>query len=495
MSVYIIDRDFEEANGLKWFLQSYLVSGAEVTIFTSLKQLQAIYDQKQPDIIMVEIELVQDMNDIHFLKSVKNEGSLTFGITAEPLFKNALKAIQMQVAHLFVKPIDLNQLKISIHSHSDVITNKKVSPEQKELDNEFYLRLFLNPEELIEESQLFFLIEPESPEDVINLYNWLNGTPLFENVNYYPLTKQIICISGVKDLTQFNKKARALIREWHLIGDHPINIAVYDGPPVSLWETYQETLNSLNQRFYKGFEHVFYTSKRLVFQQLDPLLTPEEQKLWIEGLENEDIPKIKEFLYQLCVDGIYYDQDSIRIHLTSVLAQIRRYMLKYNLHQRAFIEENYRRLFNIILDAPILYTIIQEMILFTQTLMKNVTDTKYELKANYAELAADVIGQEYRNTKLSLTDVANIIGITPNYLSIIFSKHHGVPFKKYLQQYRIQQAQKMLLKTDFTINEVAQMNGFEDPNYFSKVFKLHTNLSPYRYQKLYRNEEAAKPFL
>ena len=32
-------------------------------------------------------------------------------MTTEPLFKNALKAIDLQVAHLFVKPIDLELLK------------------------------------------------------------------------------------------------------------------------------------------------------------------------------------------------------------------------------------------------------------------------------------------------------------------------------------------------------------------------------------------------
>lgn len=488
-NIFIIDRDFTEANGLKWFLQSYLLSEVNVSILTSIEQLHQLYQQIHPDIIIVEIELIKQPNDISFFKSARKDGTEIFAITAEPLFQHALKAIQMQVTHFFVKPIDLNHLKYLINtSAKDSINQENISGTHT-IQNDFYLQLFLSREGLFsEDNKLFFIMEPEHPNDLTPLYNWLKATPVFESIEIYPLSNRIICSIEHIEKSQFEKKARTLFREWKIMSGSYINIAVYDGPPVQLKEAYLETKKALNQRFYKGFEHIFYVTKQLSSKPLDPLLTPEEQQLWIQGLENNDIQTIKEFLYRLSVEGIYYDQDSIRIHLTSVLAQIRRFMLKYNLHQKALIEENYRRLFNIILEAPILYTIIQEIILFTQTLMKHVADAKLELKVNYAELAADIIAEWYKDPKLSLIEVATKLGITPNYLSNVFSKHHGVPFKKYLQQFRIVQAQKTLIDTDFTISEVAHTNGFEDPNYFAKIFKEYTSQSPNRYRKMQRKQ-------
>ncbi len=489
MKICIIDRDYIEAKGLKWYLETYLLNELEVYIFKSIDQLFQQYQQIHPDILIVEIELIKNPNDISFFKLARKDGTEIFATTSEPLFQHALKAIQMQVTHFFIKPVDLNHLKYLINSSTKKSKADVNSIVNYEIPNDFYLQLFLNSESgFPKDHQLFFLIEPEFSKDIIDLYSWLKETPIFENIEIYPLSKRIICISEFVEKTLFEKKARTLIREWNVMSGSYINIAIYDKAPVPLNEIYLETKNALKQRFYKGFEHIFYVSKQLTPLPLDPLLTPEEQQLWIQGLENLDIQTIKEFLYRLSVDGTYYEQDSIRIHLTSVLAQIRRFMLKYNLHQKAVLEENYRQLFNIILEHPILYTIIQEIILFTQTLMKLASDAKIELKVNYAELAADLIEQQYKNTKLSLIEIANQLGITSNYLSSIFSKHHGVAFKRYLQQIRIQHAQKTLLETDFPISEVAQLNGFEDPNYFAKLFKTYTGQSPNRYRKILREK-------
>ena len=78
----------------------------------------------------------------------------------------------------------------------------------------------------------------------------------------------------------------------------------------------------------------FYASKQYETQPFDPLLTPEEQQLLISSLEDGNLEAVKTFLYRLSNEGIYYEQDDLRIHLTSVLAQIRRFMLKYKLHEK-----------------------------------------------------------------------------------------------------------------------------------------------------------------
>ena len=84
---------------------------------------------------------------------------------------------------------------------------------------------------------------------------------------------------------------------------------------------------------------------------------------------------------------------------------------------------------------------------------------------------------------MSLPFVAYKLGISPNYLSTIFSKKQGLPFKRSLQQIRIQNATKMLVETDFAISEIALLNGFDDPNYFIKIFKQQIGTTPNRYRK------------
>ena len=48
-----------------------------------------------------------------------------------------------------------------------------------------------------------------------------------------------------------------------------------------------------------------------------------------------------------------------------------------------------------------------------------------------------------------------------------------------------QAAQKMLVKTNARIGEIADECGFYDYNYFTKIFKRYTGLTPRDYRKKY----------
>ena len=157
-------------------------------------------------------------------------------------------------------------------------------------------------------------------------------------------------------------------------------------------------------------------------------------------------------------------------------------MMKYNLQQQAKMEAQYRELFHLILEHPILYAIVQEFILFTQKLMQAVKTTQQALPVNYMELAISIIEQNYTDTTLSLQTVAKKLNISANYLSNVFSKNQGIPFKRFLQQYRVQQAEKLLLESNMSIATIAEAVGFIDGSYFTKVFREHYHLTPYRYR-------------
>ena len=97
-------------------------------------------------------------------------------------------------------------------------------------------------------------------------------------------------------------------------------------------------------------------------------------------------------------------------------------------------------------------------------------------------MTIQLIESTYDDATLSLSTVAQQLNISANYLSNIFSKKRGIPFKKYLQQYRLQQAEKLLLDTRLSISEIALAVGFVDSNYFTKVFKEYFRLTPLKYR-------------
>lgn len=80
--------------------------------------------------------------------------------------------------------------------------------------------------------------------------------------------------------------------------------------------------------------------------------------------------------------------------------------------------------------------------------------------------------------KLTLAEVAEAVGLTPNYVGEIFAKHMGISFNAYLMQTRLNYAKTLLMRGDCTVEEVAVLSGFGSQTYFSDCFKKQFNTTP-----------------
>ena len=459
-------------------MKNYLTSDVEVKSALDCSGFEKLVEQFQPQILLIEMELVTTS----IQKFLQQQIIPIVALTAEPTFQQAMKAVQIQAIDLFVKPIPLEKLKSAILTlpiKKQIVSTPAFVP----IEAQLYSDLYMNKQDVFPLiSKTFFLIECAQFQHNLALYQWLSQLPIFEKLTALPLQNRVICIVEIADSSQLSKQLRLIIQEWAKLNEDEINIALYDGEETSLLKMYQACKKVLTQRFYKGYGHIFHSAQSLYMTRLDPLLSPEAQQLWISSLEKGDLKSVKEFLYKLSNSLTFYHHDDVRIHLTSILAQLRRYMMKYHLQQQAKIEAQYRELFHLILEHPILYAILQEFILFTQMLIETVKMAQQSMHADYAELAVSLIERHFVDSTLSLQTVANELNISANYLSNMFSKKRGIPFKKYLQQYRIQQAEKLLMITDAPISSIAEMVGFLDNNYFTKVFREYYHLTPHRYR-------------
>lgn len=88
---------------------------------------------------------------------------------------------------------------------------------------------------------------------------------------------------------------------------------------------------------------------------------------------------------------------------------------------------------------------------------------------------------EHVEEKLTLNKVAEVFNISPNYLSVLFSKYNDLGFTDYINQSKIEAAKKMMISGDLKIYEISDTLGFESAFYFSRVFKKVTGVSPRDY--------------
>lgn len=83
--------------------------------------------------------------------------------------------------------------------------------------------------------------------------------------------------------------------------------------------------------------------------------------------------------------------------------------------------------------------------------------------------------------KLTLNKVAEAFNISPNYLSVLFSKYNDTGFSDYINQSKIEAAKKMMADGNLKVYEISDLLGFESAFYFSRVFKKVTGISPRDY--------------
>jgi AraC-like DNA-binding protein len=94
-----------------------------------------------------------------------------------------------------------------------------------------------------------------------------------------------------------------------------------------------------------------------------------------------------------------------------------------------------------------------------------------------ATKAKKYMDRNYRGP-LTLELVAENIGVSPFYLSRVFSSENNFPLFAYLNSVRMETAKKLLLEGSMNVSEVAAEVGFESGNYFSKAFKKYFGKSP-----------------
>lgn len=91
--------------------------------------------------------------------------------------------------------------------------------------------------------------------------------------------------------------------------------------------------------------------------------------------------------------------------------------------------------------------------------------------------------QEHLSEEISLTLLADVFHLNPQYIGQLFKNEIGVNFLSYLTNIRMERAKKLLVSTDLPVSEVAQRSGYADYRVFTKAFKKAEGVTPSQYRQ------------
>lgn len=91
-----------------------------------------------------------------------------------------------------------------------------------------------------------------------------------------------------------------------------------------------------------------------------------------------------------------------------------------------------------------------------------------------------------------VSEVADRLKVSQEYLTRVFRKDVGLPPGKYLNQLKIEYAKLLLRQGEHTVAFVADACGFASGNYFARVFRSTVGLSPAQYMRNHMERNAAE---
>lgn len=122
--------------------------------------------------------------------------------------------------------------------------------------------------------------------------------------------------------------------------------------------------------------------------------------------------------------------------------------------------------------------IIRELILARGALDETFADDA----EGRIERVKSFLGRNYHK-KVSLEDAAELVCLSPKYLSRLFREKTGSGFSEYRLSLKIDKAKELLEESGATINQISYDLGYRNMESFIRIFKKFTGLTPTEYRR------------
>lgn len=240
-------------------------------------------------------------------------------------------------------------------------------------------------------------------------------------------------------------------------------------------------------KVYKGKDRIIYFEKvPQPIYDTQFFLNDTFRKNFANALKNEDIRKISVLLEELSVVLYNYSKRTdgkTVLGIYDILVE-EFYLTIFGYSQNDEVIESKKEILQqgrYFYSVSGLFHYLGEII---GSEIQSISKKKEEQSIKPVKLAQRYIEKHYMDD-ITLEEIAKEVGWTATYLSSSFKKNTGKSVVDYLTYIRVQHAKELLLDTERSIGEVADIVGFHDAKYFATRFKKITGVSPNEYRGLF----------
>ena len=470
------------------------------------------------DVVLTDIEMAEKTGlDIAEYIHSHQLSTKTVIISGYRDFEYARKAIEYNVQHYLLKPIQMQEvnsvfadLKEKLDQEALLSNNNGSNQEDfelllPELQEQFWISLLVggphSEKEIHKKLELLRLdINPQRPYAVIdisikdveegdyyktydNKRNLMNN--IFQNDNediqYYIMLiwmdtiKVLATTHGIMSEEEFGTQLKRQIAEKMESVQKLLKLSF----EMKIEKIY-ENIYAFEQRKYAFQIHVMNVNENIEIDEDDYNRLMQKYKLLVEVINSGNFEELDEL-----IDNIFFECRNLPltqvkqliINMFSVLAN--KYMKMGN---DVWKEINKRMMSKEILSAESKEVLLIEC---RELLHESLELVSYKVNESSMEVirqAVEYMKKHYQDN-ISLESIADRYFLNRSYFSRLFKLYTGETFTDCLIDIRMEEAKELLINGKYKVYEISQMVGYSSEKYFFRVFKQHTGKSPAEYQR------------
>lgn len=469
-----------------------------------------IIEKEHPDIVLTDIRMPGldglDVAKYVFENKIMTEVIILSGYSD---FEYARQAVGYNVASYLTKPVDSDELLITIENIRKKIQSKK---EQTRI-----IKQFKTIEQNRKLSRMYLSDHQEHLSDGENCYitcvlqiskiqarefeakdgNYL--LHLFKEGEW--CGKDGVCFCNSTNANQYIfianfKKSRTYEQQYCLIREEfervlrVIRKKVYVEGCIGISEPYNNTSQS-----FKAYLEASFITENTVGNRNFNIITSEEfennyQKVNILHQDIQDLMEMIEFgnrekteivLKRMRESLFSQNMIAIRLNIQEMMIGLSNLMVKHggNMYElKREYADVFRKIWHIDSKEPLieLGEVLAEAVLDYIQIQKN------EGRESLIQQIKRYVDEHYFES-LILNEVAKEYFINATFFSRKFKQEIGVNFNTYVRKVRLNKAAEFLTNTDMKVYEIAQKVGFDNEDYFMKKFKEQYGVTPSVYRE------------
>jgi two-component system, response regulator YesN len=502
MRILIVEDEPKTKEGLIKIITKFTEYEICAVASNGLEGARLIREQK-PDLIISDIQM-PEMDGLTMLGELDREGLPYYALilTGHSSFEYVRTALHLGVVDYVLKPVDIDEFIVLLKE-----TEARIWRERSEKTNTAQLIWSLMSGEPFMKEQILrqlakqlhtddttqitlFLIKPDSLDQETSgeMLHWIKDklrTLGFTNDHVLHLSLAegiLVLIPDTKNSKILNKMfSTLLLPALNDIGSCHCSSVTLTGL-AGLEDAIKELKELLSYAFVYGNEVILERQQveKLRFSQLSyPLDLENRIRKEIMNGEYDKALKTSNRFKEMVIDS-NGRPELIREYTARFTSGIYTIAKEYNSQPEPLLIFHY--FINNIIVSRTKEDLIQNYEKIVHTILA-MGEEETDVDSQIILKVINYIRDNY-SKNITLSEAAELVGVTPEYLSKLFYQKINVNFVVFLRNFRISIAKRMILSGKYRIQEVADQVGFKDPKYFNKVFKSVCGISPSEYKKV-----------